>query len=212
MLIQAFTDVVLPGWEPEHWLVDVQTGEAEPVVLPMVRRWLPDGRYLVINWDASGAPSASVLDPDTGETSFTIEADEVAWSPDGTRLAYQRHTPCPPPPCVALGLADGDGANAAIVAEGASPQWSPDGSMVAYLEVVGIGPNSRLAVMTNDGVSVAVPDVLAQGFAWAPDGTVLVVATGDVMVAERALALVRLADGQNTYLGEGHSPVWPASD
>jgi dipeptidyl aminopeptidase/acylaminoacyl peptidase len=107
-------------------------------------------------------------------------ATQPAWSPDGFQIAY-----------VGTGgitVADADGGNAHVIADGGQPVWSPDGTRVAYTAAPGVGVH----VIGADGTGDRLVDPLATSAAWAPDGRHVL----DVLYVGRGLAhnAVRSAD------------------
>jgi Tol biopolymer transport system component len=103
----------------------------------------------------------------TGRTQITTDARPklgVAWSPDGTRLAFGYYTSNFTPRVAIVG-ADGSGRH--DVATGRYPSWSPDGTRIAFedgtghVDVAGVD-GSNLRQLTTGGEP-----------AWSPDGTLI---------------------------------------
>src|SRR5580658_11274173 len=69
-------------------------------------RWAPDSRHLAFFRRAAGRTALVVYDAATGAQQTLIEtADpmrEIAWSPDGTQIAFQMHVEEKPPAWLAL--------------------------------------------------------------------------------------------------------------
>lgn len=126
-------------------------------------------------------------------TTLGMHARQVAWSPDGTRIAFS-----------AFGNADSvyvvgvDGKNPATIGFGRQPSWSPDGSQVAFAD------SSQIGVVNADGTSWR----LFEGFngiepAWSPDGTRIAYSSG-------AGIWLMNADGTNRVQisSIGEEPAW----
>ena len=66
-------------------------------------------------------------------TSSTMDANP-SWSPDGTRIAFNRLNGCRDPECVFsdVWVMDADGTDQRLVTKGFNPSWSPDGERLAY--------------------------------------------------------------------------------
>jgi Tol biopolymer transport system component len=127
-----------------------------------------------------------VMNPDgTAKTQLTSapESDsEPDWSPDGTRIAFDRCDPVGP--CRSPGSAhsvyvmDADGSNQHLVVAGTThfwgtgPSWSPDGTRIAYVS----GAAPRIWTVNADGSNPA--DLPISGSVldeesiplWSPDG------------------------------------------
>jgi len=110
-----------------------------------------------------------------------------AWSPDGTRLAYNRVEPLDgdPPGHLRVHVIRADGTDDVALPGAADPGlqeawplWSPDGSSIA-IERFGSGFPNRIAIFPADG-SAGARDV-GPGIIklWTPDGTRLISYFGD---------------------------------
>jgi Tol biopolymer transport system component len=103
--------------------------------------WSPDGSRIAYV-DDSGMTSSSegavgdlyVVRPDGSDLrkvvqSFSGLGQEVSWSPDGKRLAFEDKDQ-------RISIVDADGGDSkALAPDGETPAWSPDGKRVAFLRV-----------------------------------------------------------------------------
>jgi dipeptidyl-peptidase-4 len=160
--------------------------------LPSKFLWSPDGRsflYELSSQDPAQAPAVRQYDVQSGGSRVLVDParypgkpetpDNVAWSPDGTQLAFSVHG--------RLYVRDiATNFEREIAPNVSDVQWSPKGSALAYtrnadLYVAGLKPNLRIIRLTSDGVPNAIlnGDVdwlyheefdTQHGFAWSPDG------------------------------------------
>ena len=201
---------------------DVLTGNLVPDAGPFRR-----GDEVLERVCCDGAIAA--VDPATGETRLLVEpADlgEAAWSPDGTRLAFE----------ISCGLSGGNINNPGVPCSGAGSEeaglyvmnateeptliasyyrtgrshmpydrhfaWSPDGSKIAFA-VLGAG----LYVADADGSNATLVGSPSDAFhgppSWAPDGSAITYATDDgvFVVASTGGEAPQLTD-------DGKDPVW----
>jgi Tol biopolymer transport system component len=126
--------------------------------------WSPDGSQIVATtrtslWilDVEGIRSPRNVVPYSG-----VEFRAVAWSPDGTRLAFSyssslafyRST---------MGIYDLQSGELSGLGRGDDPHWSPDGSRMVFVS------GTRIMIRDMDSQT---PVDIAEGFAplWSPDG------------------------------------------
>jgi Tol biopolymer transport system component len=174
--------------------------------------WSPYGDRVAFVSQEKGFQNIFVMSPDApGEmvnvaTQLTHYADsgfisEVVWSPDGTRVAYQRtqggfHK-------IFVVAADGSTLTPLTIASpGEHPTWAPDGGKIAFYQ------GSEQVYTTNaDGSNAIapVPGLKGRDPVWSPDGT---------KIAFEALSPLgfQLRDVQiGNYSGGGTPVVLPAS-
>jgi Tol biopolymer transport system component len=162
-------------------------------------------------------------------------ANVVAWSPDGTRLAYWSGLESAGG--WQLMVVDADGTDPILVASGdlasgptdfPTPAWSPDGKKLAFTARTVGGPQTACADSSNvdpsfcssrvfvapvdadtstGAVQVGDPDMSARAAAWSPDGTTVAFSSGD---AQKGIGLYLMqADGTDVRrLGEVSGTGW----
>jgi Tol biopolymer transport system component len=170
--------------------------------------WSPNGsRLAFVSNFSNGTQNIFVMDPGaageginlaTQVTHYTVNnavITDLAWSPDGSRIAFTRGTNAGNDGAFVV-AADGTSAEARTIAapgQGEHPTWSPDGGKIAY----GRTSNERIYVASSSGGSGA---ELANGVGhsptWSPDGSKIALDTYN-SVAFVDLHIVN-ADGSGT--------------
>ncbi|HEX2382436.1 MAG TPA: hypothetical protein VHI95_07365 [Acidimicrobiales bacterium] len=146
----------------------------------------PDGGRLALVREAGGNDDIWIVDLATGAltptVTFAVEGftSHLAWSPDGTRLAFDRTdcpggTGCSEPQLIVV---DAGGTARNTVAVGTDPSWSPDSLQLAFsgplgeVRVVAAAGGAARTIATR---TLGAPTVLA----WQPTGKVIAFFTGD---------------------------------
>ncbi len=186
------TGVNIFAWSPDSKQMAFTADDPEPKA--MKDRKEKYGEYEVVHADYNmahlwmmeipAAESAPIPEPKrlTAGTTFTV--GELAWSPDGTRIAFTAQRD---PDLISMGTADiylvgaSDGKVKKIVdtpGPDRNPHWSPDGKQIAFETTAGskyfFYTNAKIAVVDADG---GTPRVLTDAFdedpgliGWAADG------------------------------------------
>jgi TolB protein len=179
--------------------------------------WSPDGKNIVFHASASGTGLPTTTDPGAATRDsdiFVANVDDLLaglaepqnitnssdiidndpnWSPDGTKIAFTRHSaPAPDPrnPSDAeIYVINPDGTGLTRLTfndyEERAPQWSPDGSRIVFMARVGPPPapnappggNFEICVMNADGtnfVQLTNNAVFEGGPNFSPDGEKIV--------------------------------------
>lgn len=191
----------------------------------------PDGSriaFSVVRPDGS-AVDLWLMNADGSDSHLLLQCEQVqcsglAWSPDASRLAYERRelnvelgslSVGPGPPRVWL-LDLHSGRTMPLSQDdqllGYAPRWSPDGSCLAYFE-----PQRGVRVLDLDTqTSQLIPNQLGEMGTWSPDGQALVLVDFAFTGQEFASYLVRadLNDGRTRDLSPTESqaadgsPAW----
>ena len=156
-----------------------------------MRRLLPIS--LVVTLAATGSAQASFPGQNgriaftEDHTIYTIAADGtgpqtllappprrnvVAWSPDGTKIAYSRGVPGQQPN-LAVANADGSGEAVVVSTAAAAPAWSPDGTRIAFsAPQQTTGFHEIFVVDAAGGAPTQLTfDSNSRDPSWSPDGT-----------------------------------------
>ena len=145
-------------------------------------RFSPAGDRLAI---VSGGGLWVMQSDGSGATQLASNVQNIAWSPDGARIAYVAGPPTPELHIVGV---DGSGD---ITVPGAVPgglaglAWSPDGERIAFeglLHLPGHGETTTVYVINTDGTGLRDIDASLPGPdsraahepAWSPDGRLIV--------------------------------------
>jgi Tol biopolymer transport system component len=166
--------------------------------------WAPDGSQVVFHHrsglyveDADGANRRRIVrcdcPPDT----------QVAWSPDGTTIAYSEWAD----PGTQIHLVNPDGTGKRVLTkggQGAELSWSPDGEQIAFTRPPDVTERPIMYVINSDG-SGEVRLVTGEGPVWSPAGDrIAFMYGGDVHVIN--------SDGSGERkLASGDYPSWSPS-
>lgn len=134
-----------------------------------------DFEIWVSNLDGSAA---------TKLTDNTVLDADPTWSPDGTRIAFQRAGSCTNA-CRAIWVMNADGSSATALTGFTSgvadsgPTWSPDGSMIAFASTRSGGVKHIFSVHLSGGSATQLTSGANADWApdWSPDGMRIVFAS-----------------------------------
>jgi Tol biopolymer transport system component len=135
-----------------------------------------NGKIAFVRYDeATDEGAIWVMDADgsnpVGLTSG-FEDDSPMWSPDGTKIAFQRDGV----ETAQIWVMDADGSNQSHLVDGSVPSWSPDGSKIVFnrFPVPNTGSGPALFVADADGSNVSqltTDNRFDRWPSWSPDGT-----------------------------------------
>ena len=120
--------------------------------------------------------SAAADGTDVQRLTFTADFEqEPAWSPDGSRIAYESSYQGR----LRVFVMNQDGTGQHLVSPDAAssvddmqPAWSPDGTQIAFASTRGLAGGWHVWVMNADGTNLReLPGDLTQHPAWSPDGS-----------------------------------------
>jgi len=136
--------------------------------------WSPDGSSIAyadyqddlgrdeiwsMNSDGSNQRRLVALDPCTGATQGSGCTDSLAWSPDGSQLAFHS--------AGGIYIVRANGSGLRLISKtGGQPSWSPDGSLIAFTrggQLLTMAPDGRNVTLI-EGVTV----VPSYGWTWNP--------------------------------------------
>jgi Tol biopolymer transport system component len=148
--------------------------------------WAPSGQLIAfdVSWeppaDSADYEGIHILNLSTGADQRIVggglRIDDLAWSPDGSRLAYVTDNEAGTAREIRVIAADGSSPSTVVetgVGTPSSPTWSSDGGRLAY--AVRRGSQSSVYISTLDQAERRLAAVDASAPAWSPGGTVLAV-------------------------------------
>ncbi|MGH2978424.1 MAG: TolB family protein [Solirubrobacterales bacterium] len=132
--------------------------------------WSADGRQLVYARETPSGYDIRVVNSDgSGDHSLGVAGFNPAWSPDGTKIAFQLD---------GIYVMNSDGTEVTQVRpSGAGPDWSPDGTRIAFYDAPSGSPIAEIYTMNPEGtnpvqITEGQVDSIASFFpSWSPDGT-----------------------------------------
>lgn len=145
--------------------------------------WSPDGKKLAFvatfNNKFPPTPNVFVMEPEAPDQAINLATEvthyangavplaELAWSPDGSKIAFARGNANPGSQLLFVAESNGTSANPLQISpHGGHPSWSPDGSKIAFWF------SNQIYLKNSDGSGPESP--LANGAgrepSWSPDG------------------------------------------
>jgi Tol biopolymer transport system component len=184
------------------WLVEADgSGLRRLTDLGFGLAWSPDSQDLAFMRLVNGHWSISTISVDSGRIRDLGAGQNPQWSPDGSRIAYEKVLGCDCLPEIRVWSVS-NGASRRLV-RGLSPSWSPDGRRIAYMRTRQPEPwNSLWVVPSRGGRPRFLADRARTGI-WSPSGRWIAFTrvlrgagycnTGLMIVPTRGGALRRLA-------------------
>jgi Tol biopolymer transport system component len=159
---------------------------------------------------SGGSQGVYLVDADGTTPRVIATGWDPRWAPDGMSLLYQ--VPRSSTGGTRIGLMDPAIGETMILTTGYDAEWSPDGAAIAYVDQSGStaddGPEYSVYLMAPDGSGRRVLSSGAQGFAWAPDGSALVVVMDRTSTQRGDIAVVPIDGSDSRILGVGYYPAW----
>ena len=174
----------------------------------------PDGRIIFAGLGQTNL-RLDVMNAD-GTGQFTLYPEgtdccrEVAWSPDGSKIAVTLYDQTNTSQIYVMNK-DGSGLTRLRTnsSDEFSPAWSPDGSRIAFVSWSGLGM-AQILVMNADGSGVTKltsdPTLHSYDPTWSPDGSKIAFAKGPNGQGDRSIYLMN-ADGTNVVTLTGPNPI-----
>lgn len=121
--------------------------------------WSPDGRLLAFLSNREGADRIFLVTPagtglrklNAADTSHAGQEADIAWSPDGSRLAHTLHLRPGESRIRIVDVRTGSARDVAGVEAASQPAWSPDGRLIAF--TAGTTADADLWIARADGTA-----------------------------------------------------------